>query len=70
MPKKRILISVTTYPLPSRSYDELVCTAGFLEDGTWIRICLLYTSIADSEPNKLYKIDKVPPTNSPLAVPR
>jgi hypothetical protein len=38
MPKKKILISVTTYPLPSRSYDELVCTAGFLEDGTWIRI--------------------------------
>ena len=29
---------MTTYPLPSRSYDELVCTAGFLEDGTWIRI--------------------------------
>ena len=38
MPKKRILITVTTYPLPSRSYDELVCTAGLLEDGTWIRI--------------------------------
>jgi len=38
MPLKKILISVTTYPLPSRSYDELVCTAGFLEDGTWIRI--------------------------------
>lgn len=38
MPKKKILITVTTYPLPSRSYDELVCTAGFLEDGRWIRI--------------------------------
>lgn len=38
MSKKKILITVTTYPLPSRSYDELVCTAGFLEDGTWIRI--------------------------------
>ena len=38
MAKKKILIAVTTYPLPSRSYDELVCTAGFLEDGTWIRI--------------------------------
>lgn len=36
--KKRILITVTTYPLPSRSYDELVCTAGVLEDGTWIRL--------------------------------
>src|SRR3954465_2912002 len=38
MPKKKVLITVTTYPLPSRSYDELVCTAGVLEDGQWIRI--------------------------------
>jgi len=34
----KVLITVTTYPLPSRSYDELVCTAGLREDGTWIRI--------------------------------
>lgn len=33
-----MLITVTTYPLPSRSYDELVCTAGILENGDWIRI--------------------------------
>lgn len=33
-----MLIVVTTYPQPSRSYDELVCTAGLLEDGSWIRI--------------------------------
>lgn len=38
MTKKKVLITVTTYPLPSRSYDELVCTAGFLETGEWIRI--------------------------------
>ena len=38
MIRKKVLITVTTYPLPSRSYDELVCTAGILEDGTWIRI--------------------------------
>lgn len=38
MPRKRVLLTVTTYPLPSRSYDELVCTAGVLEDGSWIRI--------------------------------
>lgn len=36
--KVKILITVTTYPLPSRSYDELVCTAGVLENGEWIRI--------------------------------
>ncbi len=34
----RVLITVTTYPLPTRSYDELVCTAGVLENGEWIRI--------------------------------
>jgi len=38
MPRQKVLIAVTTYPLPSRSYDELVCTAGVLEDGSWIRI--------------------------------
>ncbi|GEM66259.1 hypothetical protein SF1_42410 [Sphingobacterium faecium NBRC 15299] len=38
MAKTKVLITVTTYPLPSRSYDELVCTAGIKEDGTWIRI--------------------------------
>lgn len=34
----KILITVKTYPTLSEKYDELVCTAGFLEDGSWIRI--------------------------------
>jgi hypothetical protein len=34
----KILIAVKTYPNLSSKYDELVCTAGFLEDGTWIRV--------------------------------
>lgn len=38
MAKTKVLLTVTTYPLPSRSYDELVCTAGVLENGDWIRI--------------------------------
>ncbi|TPV34066.1 hypothetical protein FJ651_07865 [Paucihalobacter ruber] len=38
MPRHKVLLTVTTYPLPSRSYDELVCTAGILENGDWIRI--------------------------------
>ena len=38
MPREKVLITVITYPLPSRSYDELVCTAGILESGEWIRI--------------------------------
>lgn len=38
MSRFKVLITVTAYPLPSRSYYELVCTAGFLEDGSWLRI--------------------------------
>jgi len=34
----KVLITVKTYPTISGKYDELVCTAGFREDGTWIRI--------------------------------
>ena len=38
MALKKVLIAVKTYPTISKKYDELVCTAGFLEDGSWIRI--------------------------------
>lgn len=34
----KVLIAVKTYPTLSTKYDELVCTAGFLEDGSWARI--------------------------------
>ncbi len=36
--RKRVLITVKAYPLPSRTYAELVCTAGITKDGEWIRI--------------------------------
>lgn len=36
--RKRIYILVKTYPTISREYSELVCTAGILEDGGWIRL--------------------------------
>jgi predicted HTH transcriptional regulator len=36
--KKRILITVKTYPHPSATYQELVCTAGVLENGSFIRL--------------------------------
>jgi hypothetical protein len=32
------LITVKTYPQPSRSYTELVCTAGLLDGEKWIRM--------------------------------
>lgn len=34
----KVLITVKTYPTISKKYEELVCTAGFKEDGTWIRL--------------------------------
>lgn len=34
----RVLITVMTYPHPSRGYQELVCTAGVTEQGEWVRL--------------------------------
>lgn len=34
----KVLITVKTYSTISEKYDELVCTAGFREDGSWICI--------------------------------
>lgn len=34
----RVLITVKTYPIPSARYDELVCTAGVREDGSFVRL--------------------------------
>jgi hypothetical protein len=34
----KILITATAYPLPSISYDELVCVAGIDEHGKWYRL--------------------------------
>lgn len=51
MPRKKVLLTVTTYPLPSRSYDELVCTAGVLEDGEWIRIYPMPLSVLNGWKN-------------------
>ena len=34
----KILTTIKTYPIPSTKYDELVCTAGVLEDGSFVRL--------------------------------
>jgi len=34
----RVLVTAKTYPLPSITYNELVCTAGVREDGGFIRL--------------------------------
>lgn len=36
--KVKVYITVKTYPTISKKYAELVCTAGLLEDGSWIRL--------------------------------
>lgn len=36
--KTKVLITVKTYPTLSNTYQELVCTAGIREDGTWLRL--------------------------------
>ena len=36
--KKKILIVVMTYPIPSRSHTETICTAGLTKDGEWVRL--------------------------------
>lgn len=36
--KTKVYITVKTYPTISKKYAELVCTAGLLEDGSWIRL--------------------------------
>ncbi len=36
--KLKLLVTVKTYPLPSESYQELVCTAGVRDDGSFVRL--------------------------------
>jgi hypothetical protein len=36
--KKRILITVRTYPVPAQKNIEVSCTAGVTSDGNWIRL--------------------------------
>lgn len=38
MAVEKVLVTVKTYPCLSQKYDELVCTAGLREDGSWIRV--------------------------------
>lgn len=53
MAKERVLIAVKTYPTLSEKYQELACTAGFREDGSWIRLYPLPFRLLEQE--KRYK---------------
>lgn len=45
--KKRIFITVKTYPNPSASYVETVCTAGIIENEGWIRLYPIPFRVSD-----------------------
>lgn len=50
IPNAKVFVTVKAYPKPSGKYEELVCTAGFTEDGSWIRIYPVpYRFLADYE---------------------
>lgn len=36
--KTKVLVTVMTYPHPSKGYQELVCTAGITEANEWVRL--------------------------------
>ncbi len=49
MPKARVLITVKTYPLPTNDHGEVVCTAGLLDSGKWVRIYPIPSSMYDDK---------------------
>jgi len=49
IPNAKILITVKTYPLPSSDHGEVVCTAGLIENGKWIRMYPISSSIYDDK---------------------
>jgi hypothetical protein len=51
--KEKVLIAVKTYPAISGKYTELACTAGFREDGSWIRLYPIPFRLLDHD--KRYK---------------
>jgi hypothetical protein len=52
----KVLITVMTYPHPSRGYQELVCTAGITEAGDWVRLYPIdYRYRASSQRFKKYQ---------------
>ncbi|MCH3917325.1 MAG: hypothetical protein LKE40_07665 [Spirochaetia bacterium] len=53
----KILVLVKTYPQPSNSSGETVCTAGMTEDGNWIRIYPIPLRMYKDEKNEFKKWD-------------
>ncbi len=49
LPKAKVLITVKTYPLPSSDHGEVVCTAGLLENGKWVRMYPISSNMYDDK---------------------
>jgi len=61
MKKETILITVKTYPNISSKYTELVCTAGFRSDGSWIRVYPVpFRLLSDDKQFKKYSYIRAP----------
>lgn len=56
--KKKVLITVRTYPVPARKGVEVSCTAGITDDGKWIRLFPMPYRLMD-DANKFRKYDWV-----------
>ena len=63
--KKKVLITVRTYPAPSRKDVEVSCTAGITEYGEWIRLFPIPTRfLEDDKQFKKYQLIEVEVTPS------
>lgn len=59
--KKKILITVKTYPVPARKGVEVSCTAGITEDGKWIRLFPMpYRLMDDAQQFRKYEWIEAP----------
>ncbi|MBR0070598.1 MAG: hypothetical protein IJP97_08905 [Synergistaceae bacterium] len=56
--RKRIFILVKTYPRVSKHYRETVCTAGIMENGSWVRLYPVPFRILKDE-NKYKKYTRI-----------
>lgn len=63
--RKKVFITVKTYPHPSNTYREIVCTAGIDEQGNFIRLYPLpYRMLNNEEQFKKYQWIEVDTTKS------
>ena len=51
----KVLVSVMTYPTLSETHFETVCTAGFREDGSWVRIFPVPHRLMKLQEEKAYR---------------